>query len=59
MFWSVLGSALYLLVLLTKMDFLEVWVACLRVVDWMGSLVSLGAAVLFVDWMWLAPARPL
>jgi len=55
LFWAVMGSGLYLLILLTSMDFGDVTASFLRVVDWAGGLVSLGAAVLFVDWMWLTP----
>lgn len=55
LFWAVMGSGLYLLILLTSMDFGDVTASFFRVVDWAGGLVSLGAAVLFVDWMWLTP----
>jgi hypothetical protein len=57
LFWGVMGTVLYLLVLVAKMDFGDVWHSCLRVLDWAGGLVSLGTSVLYADWMWLSQVQ--
>jgi hypothetical protein len=46
--------------LLWQSNMLSEWVSYLHVhvVDCMWSLVSLVASVLFVNWIWLGPARP-
>lgn len=56
LFWGAMGTGVYLIVLLAQTDFADVWGSCLRVLDWAGGLVALGAGVLYVDWMWLSQA---
>lgn len=57
LFWGVMGTVAYLFVLAAKMDFSDVWLSCLRVLDWAGGLVALGAGVLYVDWIWLSQTQ--
>ena len=40
---GVMGTGVYVVVLVGRMDFADVWGAWLRVVVWLGGLVSLGA----------------
>jgi hypothetical protein len=54
LFWGVMGSALYMVVVMSQMDFSDIWQSFLRVMDWAGSVVALGTGVLYADWMWLS-----
>jgi hypothetical protein len=56
LFWGAMGTAVYLVLLLARTDFADVWGSCLRLLDWAGGLVALGAGVLYVDWLWLSQA---
>lgn len=57
LYWSVMGSAVYLVSVVAALDYTDVWAWVLGVASYLSGWVSWVAAILYVDWTWLTDMR--
>jgi hypothetical protein len=55
LFWSVMGSAAYLGACAARLDYADLSRLALQAVDVAGGWVARGAALLYIDWIWVTP----
>jgi hypothetical protein len=57
LYWSVGGAAAYAALLVLRTDYSDVTHALLSAVNVAGGWVAAGAALLYIDWIWVTPVE--